>query len=107
MNTPNEGARLIANNVLQATQTQGLVAVVRHQIETTLSDLVGVLLSKAACDFRRVLRPVGEQTHSINIEPYHGHQTWARFRTEIAGCESLVALDKIIQENQISFEQLN
>lgn len=86
-----------SNSVSKST---GLVEIVRQQLEAALRVLVPQWQSEPASDWKRVVRPTGEGSFSISIEPYQGVQSWISFRKKMFGAEILNSLEKVIHEQQ-------
>jgi hypothetical protein len=58
----------------------GLSEIVQQQIRVTLMELLPLWQSESPADWKRVLRPTGEGSFSINVEPYRGTHSWISFR---------------------------
>jgi Apea-like HEPN len=83
-----------------ASPSKGLAEIVWQQIEATLMELVPLWQNEPPVDWQRVVRPTGEGSSSINIEPYRGLHSRISFRKKIDGRASLRLLDEIIRANQ-------
>jgi hypothetical protein len=73
---------------------------VKNQIRKTLEDIFPIWQSIEALDWKRVVRPSGVGTFSINIESYCGIQSWVAFRKLINGKESCTKLAEIIHSDE-------
>lgn len=89
----NEGPRPKAS-------TAGLALDVKQCLTATLSNMVPEWLAEPAVDWKRVPRPTGVGSFSINIEPYQGVQSWISFRKKCLGTADLDLLDKLLREQQ-------
>ena len=78
----------------------GLAPDVRQCLIETLSKMVPEWLAEPATDWKRVPRPTGVGSFSINIEPYQGVQSWISFRKKYVGAGELESLDKLLRERQ-------
>ena len=78
----------------------GLAPDVMQRLIATLSKMVPEWQAEPAADWKRVLRPTGAGSFSINIEPYQGVQSWISFRKKYVGTGELEALEKLLRERQ-------
>lgn len=85
---------------MQVLQPIGLSPPVRVEALSALTELVPLWLSENSLDLKRVVRPQGGGQFSINIEAYHGVQTWISFRKKLEGRESLQRIESTIREHQ-------
>lgn len=80
--------------------TAGLVLDVKQRLTATISKMVPEWLAEPPADWKRVPRPTGVGSFSINIEPYQGVQSWISFRKKWVGIADLDLLDKLLREQQ-------
>lgn len=80
--------------------SSGLAPDVRQRLITTLAKMVPEWLAEPVADWKRVPRPTGVGSFSINIEPYQGVQSWISFRKKYVGAGELESLDKLLREQQ-------
>jgi hypothetical protein len=80
--------------------TAGLTPDVKRHLLATLSKMVPEWLIEPAADWKRVPRPTGVGSFSINIEPYQGAHSWVSFRKKHVGTVQLDSLDKLLREQQ-------
>lgn len=80
--------------------TAGLAFDVKQRLSATLLKMVPEWLAEPAADWKRVARPTGVGSFSINIEPYQGVQSWISFRKKHVGTADLDLLDKLLREQQ-------
>lgn len=85
---------------LDSTSNLGLINVVKQQLEISLLALAPLWQAEPPSDWKRVVRPTGEGSFSVNIEPYRGVHSWLNFRKKIIGKDTLNSLEKIVRENQ-------
>jgi Apea-like HEPN len=83
-------------------EASGVVEIVRQHLKVALLELVPQWQAEPLSDWKRVVRPTGEGSYSINIEPYRGVQSWISFRKKMLGSEILNALENVIRNNQPS-----
>lgn len=80
--------------------TSGLAHDVKQRLTATLSKMVSEWVAEPAADWKRVPRPTGAGSFSINIEPYQGVQSWISFRKKYVGTTDMDLLDKLLREQQ-------
>lgn len=80
--------------------TSGLSPEVKQHLIATLAKMVLEWLEEPAADWKRVPRPTGVGSFSINIEPYQGVQSWISFHKKHVGTVELDSLDKLLREQQ-------
>lgn len=80
--------------------SSGLAPEVKQHLIATLSMMVPEWLAEPAADWKRVPRPTGVGSFSINIEPYQGVHSWISFRKKYVGTGELESLDKLLREQQ-------
>lgn len=80
--------------------SSGLAPDVRQHLIATLSKMVPEWLAEPVADWKRVPRPTGVGSFSINIEPYQGVQSWISFRKKYVAAGKLESLDKLLREQQ-------
>jgi hypothetical protein len=73
---------------------------VKKRLSATLSKMVPEWLAEPAADWKRVPRPTGVGSFSINVEAYQGVQSWISFRNKHVGTADLDLLDKLLREQQ-------
>jgi len=78
----------------------GLVPEVKKRLSATLSKMVPEWLAEPAADWKRVPRPTGVGSFSINVEAYQGVQSWISFRKKLVGTADLDLLDRLLREQQ-------
>ena len=78
----------------------GLVEIVKKQIEITLLEVFLLWQLEPPIDWKRVVRVTGEGNFSITIEPYQGTATWINLRKKIDGLKSLCLLEELIHIHQ-------
>lgn len=84
----------------QKVGTVGLVPDVKQCLSDVLSKMVPEWLAEPAADWKRVPRPTGVGSFSINIEQYQGVQSWISFHKKHAEREDLDFLNKLLREQQ-------
>jgi len=80
--------------------SSGLAPDVRQRLIATLSTMVPEWLAEPNADWKRVPRPTGAGSFSINIEPYQGAQSWISFRRKHVGDGELESLEEFLRERQ-------
>jgi hypothetical protein len=80
--------------------SSGLAPDVRQRLLATLAEMVPEWLAEPAADWKRVPRPTGVGSFSINIEPYRGARSWISFRKKYVGAGEMESLDKLLLERQ-------
>jgi hypothetical protein len=88
------------NEILAKVNSSGLEPTVRQRLIATLSKMLPEWVAEPTVDLKRVPRPTGVNSFSINIEPYHGIQSWINFRQKHVGASELESLDKLLRERQ-------
>jgi hypothetical protein len=88
------------NNEISKTATSVLAPVVKQGLLATLSKMLPAWLAEPAADWKRVPRPTGVGSFSINVEPYQGVQSWISFRRKCVGTVDLDFLEKLLREQQ-------
>jgi hypothetical protein len=88
------------NEILAKVISSGLEPDVRQRLIATLSKMVPEWLAEPTADWKRVPRPTGLGSFSINIEPYQGVQSWFSFRKKHVGTSELESLDRLLRERQ-------
>lgn len=78
----------------------GLVEPVRASAEILLEDIVPLWLDEQPLDWKRVVRPEGVGSFSINIEPYRGVQTRIAFERKLEGRASLKQFECAVEKYQ-------
>jgi len=73
---------------------------VKQRLSATLSKMVPEWLAEPAADWKRVPRPTGVGSFSINVEAYQGVQSWISFRKKQVGTADLDLLDTLLREQQ-------
>lgn len=85
---------------LNEPQNTGLHGAVRVSATSLLRELFPQWTAEQPADWKRVVRPQGKGSFSINIEPYHGIHTWIAFQRKIEGLASLDQLTKAVVDCQ-------
>lgn len=80
--------------------SSGLAPDVRQHLIATLFKMVPEWLAEPTADWKRVPRPTGVGSFSINIESYRGAQSWIGFHKKYVGTGELESLDKLLRERQ-------
>lgn len=80
--------------------TTTLAPEVKNCLSATLTKMVPEWLAEPAADWKRVPRPTGVGSFSINVEAYQGVQSWISFRKKHVETAELVLLDKLLREQQ-------
>ena len=88
------------NETSTEVSSSGLAPDVTRRLIATLSEMVPEWLAEPVADWKRVPRPTGVGSFSINIEPYQGVQSWISFRKKYVGAGKLESLDKLLRERQ-------
>ena len=83
-----------------STLISGLDPDVRQRLAEALSKMVPEWMAEPAADWKRVPRPTGVGSYSVNIEPYQGIQSWIAFRKKHANSKELTALDQVLRQRQ-------
>ena len=78
----------------------GITPEVKDSLLETLSNMVPKWLAEPAADWKRVPRPTGVGSFSINVEAYQGVQSWISFRRKHVGTAGLDLLEKLLRDQQ-------
>ncbi|MGB7816091.1 MAG: hypothetical protein WBL28_07055 [Methylotenera sp.] len=86
-------------NLSLPVKSVGLSKNIHQLLQAALLELVPLWQIEPHLDWKRVLRPTGEGSFSINIEPYSGVQTWIGFRKKYSELEILNLLNIEIRKH--------
>ena len=78
----------------------GLHSTVRVAATTLLRELFPLWSAEKSADWKRVVRPQGQGSFSINIEAYRGIHTWIAFQRKFEGLAALAQLTAAVVEFQ-------
>lgn len=92
--------RAMGSETSAEVRSSGLTPEVRQRLIATLAKMVPAWMAEPAADWKRVPRPTGVGSFSINIEPYQGVQSWISFRKKYEGAGELESLDQLLREQQ-------